>query len=86
MIDTDPRESVEDGGYAAPTFRELVEVGEQLGLVSGYEADDARVQMRVVGQVFHLAHREAELMLHGILLGYFAAQAGDDVSAADWDP
>lgn len=82
MIDRDPRESTE---YAPPSFGELVALAEECHLVSGYEQTARGVHFRAAGQVFQLPQRDAELLLHGILLGYFYAETRDDLTTAAWE-
>ena len=76
MTDTDPRDGA--GAYPPPSFDELAEMALQLGLLTGASARGALVQLRVAGIVFELPPDQAELLLHGVLLGYFVSQAGEE--------
>ena len=85
MIDTDPREFVQDGAYQPPTLAELVESAGQLGLIDGCEAGRFGVRLQVVGQIYDVSQRDAEMLLTGLLLGYFSVVSQDDLLAAQWN-
>ncbi len=72
------------GAYQAPSFEELLLMAQTLGLVGGVEHGVRGVRMAIVGQVFEIRADQAESMLNGLLLGYFAAMSGDDMTAAQW--
>jgi hypothetical protein len=85
MIDTDPREYRQDGAYQPPTFAELVESATQLGLVEGCEPGRYGIRLQIVGQVYDVAQRDAEMLLTGLLLGYFSVVSQDDLLSAQWN-
>ena len=82
MIDHDPRDTFV---YAPPSFAELVELADQCGLVAGFEQVAEGVHFRVAGQVFTLPQRDAEIFLHGVLLGYFTSDTSDSLAGAAWE-
>ena len=84
MIDHDPRTCTQPGAYTAPSFEELLLIARSVGLVSGVEHGLRNLRIMVVGQVFELRSDQAESMLSGLLLGYFAATSGEDMTAAQW--
>ena len=84
MIDHDPRLEVLTGAYHAPSFQELLLMAQTLGLVGGVEHGLRGIRMTIVGQVFQIRADQAESMLNGVLLGYFAATSGEDMTAAQW--
>ena len=84
MIDCDERTQIQPGSYEAPTLDELVSTGRALGLVGGMERTLTGVRLEIVGQVFVVPAAAAEAMLHGVLLGYFAATSREDLAAAQW--
>ena len=81
MIDHDPRAAPD---YEPPSFGELVTLADQCGLIAGFEHTLKGVHFRAAGQLFTLLQRDAELLLHGILLGYFNADTSDDLTTAAW--
>lgn len=81
MIDHDPRQTAE---YAPPSFGELVALADQCGVISGFEQTPKGIRFRVAQQVFHLPQRDAELLLQGVLLGYFYAETHDDLTTTAW--
>lgn len=84
MIDCDRRTQVQPGTYQAPTLDELISIGQLLGLVGGIEQSVVGVRLQLVGQVFAMSEVEAKAMLNGMLLGYFAATNGEELTAAQW--
>ncbi len=86
MIDTDPRLPAPGGMYAPPSLTELIDASAQLRLIEGVEETLRGIRLRLVGQVFDLSAREAELLLTGLMLGYFAASEQEQPSVFQpWD-
>lgn len=86
MIDTDPRVAANGGAYAPPTLSELIDSAAHLQLIDGVEETLRGIRIRLVGQVYDLKTREAELMLTGLLLGYFAAAEPTPSTFQPWLP
>ena len=87
MTDTDPREHVLGGVYQPPAFHELVSSASQLGLIDGYEEGLRSIRLKAVGQIYDVSRREAEMLLNGLLLGYFSAvnPGADNLVLAAWE-
>jgi hypothetical protein len=72
--------------YPDPTFEEMLELCRDFGLVAEYHVRLDGVQLRCVNQVFDLRIDEAEVLMQGLLLGFFYGHSRDDLSLARWDP
>lgn len=70
--------------YPEPSFEELLHLCRDFGLVSEYEAHLTGVRLRCVNQVFEVSVDEAELLMQGLLLGFFFGHSRDDLSLAQW--
>ncbi|MEM6646929.1 MAG: hypothetical protein AAF730_11830 [Bacteroidota bacterium] len=71
-------------GYKEPSFEELLELCIDYGLVTQYRPSLERVQLVAVTQNYDLSVDEADVLLQGMLLGYFFGQSGDDLTQAEW--
>ncbi|GAB5520704.1 MAG: hypothetical protein RhofKO_29550 [Rhodothermales bacterium] len=71
-------------GYDEPSFEELLELCIDYGLVTRYRPSLERVQLVAVTQGYELGVNEADILLQGLLLGYFFGQSGDDLTQAEW--
>jgi len=71
--------------YPDPTFEELLELCRDFGLVSDYHPSLAGVRLRCVNQIFEMSVDEAEVLMQGLLLGFFYGHSRDDLSLARWD-
>lgn len=72
--------------YEDPTFEELLRLCQDFGLVSEYHATLTGVHLRCVSQEFQLTVDEAEVLMQGLLLGFFYGHSRDDLSLARWKP
>lgn len=71
--------------YPDPTFEEVLRLCRDFGLVTDYEPSVGRVRLRCVNQVFDVTVDEAEVLMQGLLLGFFYGHSRDDLSLARWD-
>jgi len=77
------KEKISD--YPDPTFEEMLRLCTDLGLVSEYTPRLTGVTMRCINQVFDVSVDEAEILMQGLLLGFFYSQSQDDLSLALWE-
>jgi hypothetical protein len=71
--------------YPDPTFEEMIELCRDFGLVTDYQPSLNGVRMQCVNQVFELTVDEAEVLMQGLLLGFFYGHSRDDLSIARWE-
>ena len=71
--------------YADPTFDELLRLCQDFGLVTEFHATVHGVRMRCVNQTFEVGVDEAELLMQGLILGFFFGHSRDDLTLAQWD-
>lgn len=71
--------------YQEPSLNEIVMLCSSQGLIQAWDTDGLRATFRIMGASYDLTVAEAQLMLEGVLLGYYLSQSGDDVSGAVWD-
>lgn len=71
--------------YRQPTLDELLDLCLDFGLVSDLERNGEFLRMRCREEVFNVSVREAELLVRGLLIGYFAMQTRDDLGLATWE-
>lgn len=70
--------------YPDPSFEELLRLGFDLGMITEYEASMFGVRLRCATEEFTLGVDEAEILMRGLLLGYFYGHSRDDLSLAHW--
>ncbi len=70
--------------YAEPQLHELIALCQQFELVVSHEMNDSEVTLLCQRDVYTLKHAEAELLLRGLLLGFFHRRTKDDLSLALW--
>lgn len=73
-------------GYDDPSFEEMLRLCQDFGLVTEYHADLHGVTLRAVNQRYELTVDEAEVLMQGLLLGFFFGHSRDDLSLAQWQP
>lgn len=70
--------------YPDPTFEELLRLCMDYGLITDYEARIYGVRVRCVTEAFEVSVDEAEVLMKGLLLGYFYGHSRDDLTPARW--
>ena len=70
--------------YSDPSFTELVQMCMDFGLVEDYRAKRPGVRLRCLSEVYDVSIGEAELLLRGLLLGFFHQRTQDDLTLAQW--
>jgi hypothetical protein len=70
--------------YPEPTFEEMLRLCRDFGLVTEVETTVRGVRLRCVNQSFEVSVGEAELLMQGLLLGFFFGHSRDDLSLAEW--
>ncbi len=79
-------ESQEQEPYREPTLQELIEVGQDFGLIREVEREeDGRLRIQCKEELFTTNLHEAQLLVRGLLIGYFAYHTRDDLSLANWE-
>lgn len=71
--------------YRQPTLDEMLDLCVEFGLVSDLERDGDFIRMTCREEEFGVSVREAELLVRGLLIGYFAMQTRDDLGLATWE-
>lgn len=71
--------------YADPTFEELLKLCQDFGLVTDFHAHVRGVRIRCVNQEFNVSVDEAEVLMQGLLLGFFYGHSRDDLALAQWE-
>ena len=71
--------------YRDPTLEELLRLCRDFGLLTDFDLSPHGVLLRCVNQVFDVSAEDAELLLKGLLLGFFFGHSRDDLSLAEWD-
>lgn len=72
--------------YHEPTLQELIDLGQDFGLIRDVErAGDGRLRIQCKEEVFTTNLHEAQLLVRGLLIGYFAYHTRDDLSLAYWE-
>ncbi len=70
--------------YPEPTFEEMLRLCVAYGLVSGYEASMFGVRLTCIQEEYELSVDEAEVMMRGLLLGFFYGHCRDNLALAHW--
>lgn len=84
MVKAFPKPPARPVRYAEPDRRELLRLCRDFGLVHEYEVGATGIRMRCLHQVFEVSPQESELLMKGLLLGFFYGHSRDDLSLADW--
>lgn len=84
LVKAYPRRPTRPVHYAEPDRRELLRLCRDFGLVQEYEVGSNSIRMRCVQEVFEVSPQESELLMKGLLLGFFYNHSRDDLSLADW--
>ena len=71
--------------YRQPTLDEMLDLCVDFGLVTDLERDGEFMRMTCRDEQFSVSVREAELLVRGLLIGYFAMQTRDDLGLATWE-
>jgi len=72
--------------YREPTLQELMELGKDFGLIRSVERlGDGRLRIQAKEEAFTTNLHEAQLLVRGLLIGYFAYHTRDDLSLANWE-
>ena len=71
--------------YPEPTFREMLRICKDFGLITEFDASVRGIRMQCVNQMFDVSVEEAEVLMQGLLLGFFYGHSRDDLSLAQWD-
>jgi hypothetical protein len=71
--------------YRRPTLAELIDLCIDFGLVSDLDRDGELIRMTCREETFDVSAREAELLVRGLLIGYFAMHTQDDLGLAAWE-
>jgi hypothetical protein len=84
MVKSFPKRPPPPVRYAEPDRRELLRLCRDFGLVQEYEVGVNSIRMRCLHEVFEVSPQEADLLMKGLLLGFFYNHSRDDLSLADW--
>lgn len=76
------RERIAD--YPDPTFEEMLRLCKDFGLVTEYTPSLTGIRMKCINQIFDVSVDEAEMLMQGLLLGFFYGHSRDDLSLARW--
>ena len=71
--------------YPEPTFREMLRICKDFGLITEFDASVRGIRMQCVNQTFDVSVDEAEVLMQGLLLGFFYGHSRDDLSLAQWN-
>lgn len=71
--------------YPEPTLREMLRICKDFGLITDFDASVRGIRMVCVNQTFDVSVDEAEVLLQGLLLGFFYGHSRDDLSLAQWE-
>lgn len=71
--------------YPEPTFREMLRICQDFGLITDVDASVRGIRMQCVNQTFDVSVDEAEVLMQGLLLGFFYGHSRDDLSLAQWE-
>ena len=70
--------------YTHPTLDELVQLCKDFGLVKAISTHEGRFHIACKDEIFVVGPSEAETLVRGLLIGYFAFHTRDDLSLANW--
>jgi hypothetical protein len=71
--------------YREPSFDEMLRLCTDFGLVTEFRATKRGIRICCVNQTFDVSADEAELLLQGLILGFFYGHSRDDLSLAHWE-
>ena len=71
--------------YPEPSFDEMLRLCTDFGLVTEFRVTMRGIWMRCVNQNFEVSVDEAEVLLQGLILGFFYGHSRDDLSLAQWE-
>jgi len=70
--------------YSRPSLDELVQLCKDFDLITDIFSVDGRFDIVCRDDRFMVSPSEAETLVRGLLIGYFAFHTRDDLSLADW--
>lgn len=70
--------------YSHPTLDELVQLCKDFRLIKEIRSVEGRFHISCKDDKFNVTPSEAETLVRGLLIGYFAFQTRDDLALADW--
>ncbi|NQV73340.1 hypothetical protein HQ496_09465 [bacterium] len=70
--------------YNHPTLDELVQLCKDFGLINEIASSEGHFHITCKDEKFSVTPSEAETLVRGLLIGYFAFQTRDDLALADW--
>lgn len=73
------------GEYEDPSLEELAELCIAYGLISDIRYEKGRYRFTAVNRYFDLDPIQADMLIQGLLLGYFYVQSGDELTMAAWE-
>jgi hypothetical protein len=79
-----PIRPMSEAQYNRPTLDELVQLCKDFELISEISSVDGRFHIVCRDDRFTVSPSEAETLVRGLLIGYFAFHTRDDLSLADW--
>lgn len=73
------------GDYEDPSIEELAELCISYGLINDIRIEKGRFRFTAVNRYFDLDRIQADLLIQGLLLGYFSVHSGDELTMAAWE-
>ncbi len=73
-----------ESSYPNPSLDELVELCKDFGLITEIDAVQGIFHISCKDEKFVVSPSEAEALIRGLLIGYFAFNTRDDLALADW--
>ena len=70
--------------YNHPSLDELIQLCKDYGLIKAISSTDGRFHIACKDDVFAVSTSEAETLVRGLLIGYFAFHTRDDLYLANW--
>lgn len=73
-----------ESNYPNPSLDELVELCKDFGLITDIKTARGYFHISCKDEKFIVSPAEAEALIRGLLIGYFAFNTRDDLGLADW--
>lgn len=72
--------------YTQPSLDELIQLSMDFGLVNDVRHEsNGRLSIKCKEETFRATLPEAQLLIRGLLIGFFAMHTRDDLSLANWE-
>ncbi len=79
-----PIRAISDTMYSHPSLDELIQLCRDYGLIREIMSHEGLFHIACKDEVFAVSPSEAETLVRGLLIGYFAFHTRDDLSLANW--